>query len=64
MPEQKPEFELLQRIDQHLERIEERFPQVERKAVTYGAAAGALAGILSGAIVAAGLLAARIKLGV
>ncbi|WPP47108.1 hypothetical protein [Pseudomonas sp. AN-1] len=64
MPDRKPEFELLQRIDQRLERIEDRFPEMERKAMTYGAAAGALAGTLSGAIVSAGLLAARIKLGV
>lgn len=28
-----PEFELLQRIDGRLERFEDRFPQIERKAV-------------------------------
>ncbi|MGI0444838.1 hypothetical protein [Pseudomonas aeruginosa] len=39
-----PEFELLQRIDGRLERFEDRFPQIERKAVLYGSAAGALAG--------------------
>jgi len=60
MTDRNPELELLQRIDDRLERIEERFPQVERKAVQYGATAGALAG----GIVACGLLAARIKLGV
>ncbi|WP_237043794.1 hypothetical protein [Pseudomonas aeruginosa] len=38
-----PEFELLQRIDGRLERFEDRFPQIERKAVLYGSAAGALA---------------------
>lgn len=55
-----PEFELLQRIDGRLERFEDRFPQIERKAVLYGSAAGALAG----GLVACGPLAARIKLGI
>lgn len=59
MAENSREFELLQRIDGRLERFEKRFPQVERKAVQYGAAAGAL----TGGLVACGLLAARIKLG-
>ncbi|RUI34559.1 hypothetical protein [Pseudomonas aeruginosa] len=54
------EFELLQRIDGRLERFEQRFPQVERKAVQYGAAAGALAG----GVVACGLAVARMKLGI
>lgn len=53
-------LQLLQRIDKRLERFEDRFPQVERKAVMYGAAAGAL----SGGLVACGLLVARIKLGI
>lgn len=53
-------LELLQRIDGRLERFEERFPALERKAVAYGAAAGAL----SGGLVACGLLVARMKLGI
>lgn len=58
--EKEQTLELLQRIDGRLERFEERFPAVERKAVMYGAAAGAL----SGGLVACGLLVARIKLGI
>jgi hypothetical protein len=53
-------LELLQRIDGRLERFEERFPQIERKALAYGAAAGAL----SGGLVACGVLVARMKLGI
>ncbi|MCP8465207.1 hypothetical protein NK553_14740 [Pseudomonas sp. ZM23] len=55
-----PEYDLLQRIDGRLERFEERFPQIERKAVLYGSAAGALAG----GLVACGLAVARLKLGI
>lgn len=54
------EFQLLQRIDGRLERIEQRFTQTERKATKNGAVAGALAG----GLVACGIYAARLKLGV
>ncbi len=56
---QNQEFQILQRIDGRLERIETRFEQTEQKALKNGAVAGALAG----GLVACGIVAARIKLG-
>ncbi|MDY0251209.1 MAG: hypothetical protein RBR45_14335 [Pseudomonas sp.] len=53
------EFQVLQRIDGRLERIETRFAQTEHKAIKGGAIAGALAG----GLVACGVVAARLKLG-
>ncbi len=62
MKEQQEEtqLELLKRIDGRLERFEERLPQIERRAVTYGA----LSGAISGGLVTCGLLIARMKLGI
>lgn len=59
-PRTETELQLLHRIDQRLERFEQHLPQIERRCVGYGAAAGALAGV----IVACGLTVARLKLGV
>lgn len=67
MPKEQQEvtaLELLQRIDKRLEqfdgRFEERIQKIERKALSYGAAAGAL----SGGLVACGLSVVRMKLGI
>lgn len=59
-PQEETQLELLKRIDKRLERFEESLPQIERKAVTYGA----LSGALSGGLVACGLQIARMKLGI
>lgn len=59
-PRTETELELLHRIDQRMERFEQHLPQIERRCMGYGAAAGALAG----GIVACGLTVARLKLGV
>lgn len=61
---QSPEYQLLQRIDQRLENIEGQIEQVESRAIKYGVAAGAASGALAGGLVAVGVLAAKIKLGI
>lgn len=54
-----PEYKLLERIDKRLEGIENQITHVEKTA----ARSGAIAGGLSGGVVAAGILVAKIKLG-
>ena len=53
------ELRLLSKIDQKVDGIEAQIADVKKQAVVYGAAAGGL----SGAIVAGGIMAAKIKLG-
>lgn len=54
-----PEYQLLERIDKRLEGIENQIIHVEKTAARYGAIAGGV----SGGMVAAGILVAKIKLG-
>ncbi|MDR5803417.1 hypothetical protein [Caballeronia sp. LZ001] len=58
-----PELQLLKKIDRRLDGIEQQIVTVERRAIQYGATAGAGAGTLAGGIVAFGISLARAKLG-
>lgn len=53
------ELQLLRKIDQKVDGIEAQLGDVKKQAMAYGAAAGGL----TGGIVAAGIMAAKIKLG-
>lgn len=58
-PEVSEELRLLRQINQKVDGIDAQLADVKRQAVVYGATAGGLAG----GIVAAGIMAAKIKLG-
>lgn len=61
-PESKPvseELALLRKIDQKVDAIDTQMSNFKKQAALYGAASGAV----SGAIVTAGILAAKFKLG-
>ncbi len=53
------ELRLLRKIDQKVDGIDAQLAGMKKQAILYGAAAGGL----SGAIVAGGIMAAKIKLG-
>ena len=57
------ELALLRKIDEKVDGINQQMAGIRKQAILYGAVAGAAAGGLSGAIVASGIMAARIKLG-
>ncbi|MFZ6655650.1 hypothetical protein [Undibacterium sp. TJN19] len=57
------ELTLLRNINTKVDAIDGKVAGMKRQAIIYGTTAGAAAGGLSGAIVAAGILTARIKLG-
>lgn len=57
------ELALLRKIDAKVDGIDQQMAGLKKQAIVYGAAAGAAAGGLSGAIVASGIMIAKIKLG-
>lgn len=59
-----PEMKLLKKIDGGVDDLKEQMANVERRAIKYGAAAGAGAGAVAGGIVAMGISFARAKLGI
>ncbi|AOJ81196.1 hypothetical protein WS86_11640 [Burkholderia savannae] len=62
--EESPEMKLLRKIDAGVGELKEQVANVERRAIKYGAAAGAGAGAVAGGIVAMGISFARAKLGI
>ncbi|KUY80434.1 MULTISPECIES: hypothetical protein [unclassified Burkholderia] len=61
--EDSPEMKLLRKIDAGVSELKERVANGEKRAIKYGAAAGAGAGAMAGGIVAMGISFARAKLG-
>lgn len=62
-PNDSPEMRMLKKIDAGVDELKDRMDKVERRAIKYGAAAGAGAGAMAGGIVAMGISFARAKLG-
>ncbi|MDS0794685.1 hypothetical protein NUV26_21180 [Burkholderia pseudomultivorans] len=60
---ESPEMQLLKKIDAGVDELKEQVASVERRAIKYGAAAGAGAGAIAGGIVAMGISFARAKMG-
>ena len=58
-----PEMQMLKKIDAGIDELKEQVANVEKRAIKYGAAAGAGAGAMAGGIVAMGISFARAKLG-
>ncbi|ABO54320.1 TPA: hypothetical protein QDB40_004636 [Burkholderia vietnamiensis] len=58
-----PEMQMLKKIDAGIDELKEQVANVEKRAIRYGAAAGAGAGAMAGGIVAMGISFARAKLG-
>ncbi|AOJ10586.1 hypothetical protein [Burkholderia mayonis] len=58
-----PEMLMLKKIDAGVDELKEQMANVEKRAIKYGAAAGAGAGALAGGIVAMGISFAKAHLG-
>lgn len=61
--QESQELALLKRIDGKLDTIQQDMAEIERRAVKKAVVYGAAAGASAGAIAACGILVARIKLG-
>lgn len=58
-----PEMQMLKKIDAGVDELKVQVASVEKRAIKYGATAGAGAGAVAGGIVAMGISFARAKLG-